>query len=163
MKKERNMAFKESLIENNSILLKAKAANWEDAVKLGTDMLVASRAIEPSYHDAIIRCVKSIGPYIIIAPNLAMPHARPEDGVNHTAFALVTLQNPVYFDGEDEPVDVLVTLAGSTSDQHMEGLMEVTQILDDENSETGVDLDKLRRCNSKEDVYAVIDRALNGG
>ena len=41
--------------------------------------------------------------------------------------------------------------------------MEVTQILDDENSETGVDLDKLRRCNSKEDVYAVIDRALNGG
>lgn len=163
MKKERNMAFKESLIENNSILLKAKAANWEDAVKLGTDMLVASRAIEPSYHDAIIRCVKSIGPYIIIAPNLAMPHARPEDGVNRTAFALVTLQNPVYFDGEDEPVDVLVTLAGSTSDQHMEGLMEVTQILDDENSETGVDLDKLRRCNSKEDVYAVIDRALNGG
>lgn len=157
------MAFKESLIENNSILLKAKAANWEDAVKLGTDMLVASRAIEPSYHDAIIRCVKSMGPYIIIAPNLAMPHARPEDGVNRTAFALVTLQNPVYFDGEDEPVDVLVTLAGSTSDQHMEGLMEVTQILDDENSETGVDLNKLRRCNSKEDVYAVIDRALNGG
>ncbi|QYN43987.1 MULTISPECIES: PTS sugar transporter subunit IIA [unclassified Gilliamella] len=157
------MAFKESLIENNSILLKAKAANWEDAVKLGTDMLVASKAIEPSYHDAIIRCVKSMGPYIIIAPNLAMPHARPEDGVNRTAFALVTLQNPVYFDGEDEPVDVLVTLAGSTSDQHMEGLMEVTQILDDENSETGVDLDKLRRCNSKEDVYAVIDRALNGG
>lgn len=163
MKKERNMAFKESLIENNSILLKAKAANWEDAVKLGTDMLVVSKAIEPSYHDAIIRCVKSMGPYIIIAPNLAMPHARPEDGVNRTAFALVTLQNPVYFDGEDEPVDVLVTLAGSTSDQHMEGLMEVTQILDDENSETGVDLDKLRRCNSKEDVYAVIDRALNGG
>lgn len=157
------MAFKESLIENNSILLKAKAANWEDAVKLGTDMLVVSKAIEPSYHDAIIRCVKSMGPYIIIAPNLAMPHARPEDGVNRTAFALVTLQNPVYFDGEDEPVDVLVTLAGSTSDQHMEGLMEVTQILDDENSETGVDLDKLRRCNSKEDVYAVIDRALNGG
>ena len=157
------MAFKESLIENNSILLKAEATNWQDAVKLGTDMLVASKAIEPRYYDAIIQCVKTMGPYIIIAPNLAMPHARPEDGVNRTAFALVTLKKPVYFEGETEPVDVLVTLAGSTSDQHMEGLMEVTQILDDENSETGVDLDKLRRCNSKEDVYAVIDRALNGG
>ncbi|MWN90594.1 PTS ascorbate-specific transporter subunit IIA [Gilliamella sp. Pra-s65] len=157
------MALKESLIENNSILLKAEASNWQEAVKLGTDMLVVSKAIEPSYYDAIIRCVKTMGPYIIIAPNFAMPHARPEDGVNRTAFALVTLKNPVYFDGEDEPVDVLVTLAGSTSDQHMEGLMEVTQILDDENSETGVDLDKLRRCNTKEDVYAVIDQALNGG
>lgn len=157
------MAFKESLIENNSILLKAEATNWQDAVKLGTDMLVASKAIEPRYYDAIIQCVKTMGPYIIIAPNLAMPHARPEDGVNRTAFALVTLKKPVYFEGEADPVDVLVTLAGSTSDQHMEGLMEVTQILDDENSETGVDLDKLRRCNNKEDVYAVIDRALNGG
>jgi ascorbate PTS system EIIA or EIIAB component len=157
------MALKESLIENNSILLKAEASNWQEAVKLGTDMLVASKAIEPSYYDAIIRSVKKMGPYIIIAPNFAMPHARPEDGVNRTAFALVTLKNPVYFDGEDEPVDVLVTLAGSTSDQHMEGLMEVTQILDDENSEIGVDLDKLRRCNTKEDVYLVIDQALNGG
>ncbi|KES16635.1 Phosphotransferase system mannitol/fructose-specific IIA domain (Ntr-type) [Gilliamella apis SCGC AB-598-P17] len=157
------MAFKESLIENNSILLKAEATSWQEAVKLGTDMLVASKAIEPRYYDAIIQCVKTMGPYIIIAPNLAMPHARPEDGVNRTAFALVTLKKPVYFEGEIDPVDVLVTLAGSTSDQHMEGLMEVIQILDDENSETGVDLDKLRRCNSKEDVYAVIDRALNGG
>jgi ascorbate PTS system EIIA or EIIAB component len=157
------MALKESLIENNSILLKADVATWQEAIKLGTDMLVASKAIEPSYYEAIISCVKTMGPYIIIAPNFAMPHARPEDGVNRTAFALVTLKNPVYFEGEDEPVDVLVTLAGSTSDQHMEGLMEVTQILDDEDSETGIDLDKLRRCNSKEDVYAVIEQALSGG
>ena len=157
------MAFKESLIENNSILLKADANNWQKAVKLGTDMLIASNAIESSYHEAIIHCVNTMGPYIIIAPNLAMPHARPEDGVNRTAFALVTLKNPIYFDGEVAPVDVLVTLAGSTSDQHMEGLMEVIKIVEDENSETGIDLDKLRRCNTKEDVYAVIDQALNGG
>lgn len=157
------MALKESLIENNSILLKADAATWQEAIKLGTDMLVASQAIKPSYYEAIIHCVKTMGPYIIITPNFAMPHARPEDGVNRTAFALVTLNKPVYFDGEPEPVDVLITLAGSTSDEHMQGLMEVTQVLDDENSETGVDLDKLRACKTKEDVYAVIDKALMGG
>lgn len=38
--------------------------------------------------------------------------------------------------------------------------MEVTQVLDDEDSETGVDLDKLRRCKTKEDIYHVIDEAL---
>ncbi|MFQ1012876.1 PTS sugar transporter subunit IIA [Gilliamella apicola] len=156
------MALKESLIENNSILLKADASTWQEAIKLGTDMLVTSKAINPSYYDAIINCVKTMGPYIIIAPNFAMPHARPEDGVNRTAFALVTLNSPVYFEGEEQPVDVLVTLAGSTSDEHMQGLMEVTQILDDEDSPTGIDLDKLRACNSKEDVYAVIDKALLG-
>ncbi|MEC6815063.1 PTS ascorbate-specific transporter subunit IIA [Photobacterium phosphoreum] len=155
------MAFKQSLIENNSIKLQASANSWEQAIKIGTDMLVTSGAINPSYHDAIISSIKQLGPYIVIAPQLAMPHARPENGVNRTAFALVTLQKPVFFEGEDEPVDVLITLAGSSSDEHMDGLLEVTQILDDEDSETGVDLDKLRNCRTVEEIYMVIDDALN--
>lgn len=154
------MGFKQSLIDNNSIQLHANAANWRDAIKIGTDMLIASGAIKPAYHDAIISSVEKLGPYICIAPNLALPHARPEDGVIRTAFALVTLEKPIVFDGEDEPVDVLITLAGSSSDEHMEGLMEVTQVLDDENSETGVDLNKLRQCHTADDVYRVIDEAL---
>ncbi|CAM3545539.1 Ascorbate-specific phosphotransferase enzyme IIA component [Vibrio aerogenes CECT 7868] len=154
------MGLKQSLIDNNSIKLQASAANWREAVKIGTDMLITSGAIKSEYHEAIIQSVEALGPYIVIAPQLALPHARPENGVIHTAFALVTLENPVQFDGEDEPVDVLITLAGSSSDEHMEGLMEVTQVLDDEDSETGVDLDKLRRCRTKEEVYSVIDQAL---
>lgn len=154
------MGLKQSLSDNNSIKLHAHAADWREAIKIGTDMLMASGAIQPSYHEAIISSVETLGPYICIAPNLALPHARPEDGVISTAFALVTLEKPVYFDGEDEPVDVLITLAGSSSDEHMEGLMEVTQMLDDEDSETGVDLDKIRRCRSKTDVFNVIDEAL---
>ncbi|SHO56475.1 PTS sugar transporter subunit IIA [Vibrio quintilis] len=154
------MGLKQSLIDNNSIQLQAAATSWREAVKIGTDMLIASGAITPEYHNAIISSVEELGPYIVIAPQLALPHARPENGVIHTAFALVTLENPVQFEGEDEPVDVLITLAGSSSDEHMEGLMEVTQVLDDEDSDTGVDLDKLRRCRTKEDVYQVIDQAL---
>lgn len=154
------MIFKQLLIDNDSVLLQAEAADWQAAIKLGTDMLVKSGAVQPSYYDAIIHCVKKMGPYIIIAPQFAMPHARPEDGVNRTAFALVTLKKPVYFEGEDDPVDVLVTLAGSTSDAHMQGLMEVTQAIADDDSETGINLDKLRVCRSKEEIYKVIDHAL---
>jgi len=154
------MNFKQSLIDNKSIKLQAYASDWYDAVKIGTDMLIDSGAILPDYHDAIINSVKELGPYICIAPNLALPHARPENGVLKTAFALVTLAEPIYFDGEDEPVDVLITLAGSSSDEHMEGLMQVTQVLDDEESDTGIDLDKLRNCLTAEDIYRVIDEAL---
>lgn len=154
------MNFKQSLIDNKSIKLQTSASDWYAAVKIGTDMLINSGAILPDYHDAIINSVKELGPYICIAPNLALPHARPENGVLKTAFALVTLAEPIYFDGENEPVDVLITLAGSSSDEHMEGLMQVTQVLDDENSDTGIDLDKLRKCLTAEDVYRVIDEAL---
>lgn len=127
------MGFKQSLIDNQSIKLNVEAQDWRDAIKVGTDMLEASGAVEPSYYKAIVSSIEKLGPYICIAPDFAMPHARPEDGVNRTAFALVTLAEPLDFDGEQ--VKVMVTLAGSSSDEHMEGLMEVTQVLDDEDSE----------------------------
>lgn len=155
------MNLKQSLIENNSILLNQSASNWEEAIKIGTDLLVKAGTIEPRYYDNIVSKIKEMGPYIILAPGLAMPHARPEEGVIKTSFALVTFDTPIYFEGEDEPVHVMLTLAGSDSDQHMQGLMEITQVLDDPDSDTGVDLDKIRRCKTAEEVYAVIDQALN--
>lgn len=156
------MNLKQSLIENHSILLNQTADNWEAAIKIGTDLLVKAGTIEPRYYDNIVSKIKEMGPYIILAPGLAMPHARPEEGVIKTSFALVTFDNPIYFEGEDEPVHVMLTLAGSDSDQHMQGLMEITQVLDDPDSDTGVDLDKIRRCKTAEEIYAVIDQALNG-
>ncbi|OOF40184.1 PTS ascorbate-specific transporter subunit IIA [Rodentibacter genomosp. 2] len=154
--------LKESLIANNSIKLNQTAADWKAAIKIGTDLLEASGAIEPRYYDTIISNIEKMGPYIILAPGLAMPHARPEEGVIKTAFALVTLKEPIYFDGEDDPVYVLITLAGSDSDQHMQGLMEITQVLDDPDSDDGVDLNRFRHCNNADEVYAAIDKALNG-
>ncbi|WCE31652.1 PTS sugar transporter subunit IIA [Vibrio sp. SCSIO 43137] len=152
------MGFKQSLIDNQSIKLNVQASDWREAIKVGTDMLEKSGAVEPSYNKAIVASIEKLGPYICIAPDFAMPHARPEDGVNRTAFALVTLAEPIDIEGEQ--VRVMVTLAGSSSDEHMEGLMEVTQVLDDEESETGVDIDKLLACQSEQDVYKVIDAAL---
>lgn len=153
--------FKESLIENNSVKLNQKVANWEEAIKLGTDMLIASGAIEPRYHDAIVNKIKEMGPYIVLSPGLAMPHARPEEGVKKTAFGLVTLAEPVDLEGEE--IQVLVTLAGSDSDVHMQGIMEITQAFEDADpdSETGVDLNKFLACKTAEEVYAVIDAALD--
>ena len=152
--------LKESLIENNSIKLNQTAANWEEAIKIGTDLLVASGAIEPRYYDNIVSNIKEMGPYIVLAPGLAMPHARPEEGVIRTAFGLTTLAQPIDFDGEQ--ISVLVTLAGSDSDTHMEGIMEITQIFDDPDSEDGVNIQKFLDCKTQEDVLAVIDVALNG-
>ncbi len=152
--------LKESLIENQSIKLGVAAGNWQEAVKVGTDLLVASGAVEPRYYDKIVSNINELGPYVILAPGLAMPHARPEDGVNRTAFALVTLKDPIFFDGDDTPIQVLVTLAGSDNDVHMQGILEITQLFDDDdpNSETGVDTDSILACSTNEDIYAIIDK-----
>ena len=94
------MNLKNSLIENNSIAINQVATSWREAIKISTDMLVKSGAIEERYYDDIIKNTMEYGPYYIIMPEVAMPHARPESGVKKDSFSLVTLEEPVSF-GED--------------------------------------------------------------
>lgn len=72
------MELRDSLANNNSILLQAEASTWQEAVKLGVDLLVKADVVEPRYYQAILDGVEQFGPYFVIAPGLAMPHGRPE-------------------------------------------------------------------------------------
>lgn len=86
------MKLRDSLAENKSIRLQAEAETWQDAVKIGVDLLVAADVVEPRYYRAILDAVEQHGPYFVLAPP-AMPHGRPEEGVKKTGFALVTLKS----------------------------------------------------------------------
>ncbi len=54
-------------------------------MKIGVDLLVAADVVEPRYYRAILDGVAQHGPYFVIAPGLAMPHGRPEEGVKKPA------------------------------------------------------------------------------
>lgn len=149
------MQLKDSLISNNSILLNAQASDWKSAIKLGTDALVKAGVVEPRYYEAIITAIEEQGPYICIHDAFALPHCRPEDGVIKTGFALTVLETPIYFEGVDEPVDVLVTLAGKDSDEHIEGTMQVANLI-----EFDEDFSKLRACKTPAQVASLIEEAL---
>ncbi|MPW35095.1 MULTISPECIES: PTS sugar transporter subunit IIA [Vibrio] len=149
------MNLKESLIHNHSILLNAKANDWKQAIKLGTDVLVKANVVEERYYDAIVSAVAEEGPYICIHDAFALSHSRPEDGVIKTGFALTVLETPVFFDGVDEPVDVLVTLAGKDSEEHIEGTMQIANLI-----EFDEDFSLLRACKTTDEVIQLIDAAL---
>ena len=70
------MKLRDSLAENNAICLQAEASTWQDAVKIGVDLLEAAGVVEPRYYQAILDGVARFGPYFVIAPGLAMPHGR---------------------------------------------------------------------------------------
>ncbi|MBF7996705.1 PTS ascorbate transporter subunit IIA [Rahnella laticis] len=148
------MKLRDSLAENNSICLNAEAETWQEAVKMGVDMLVAADVVEPRYYQAILDGVERFGPYFVIAPGLAMPHGRPEEGVKKTGFALVTLKRPLVFNHEDnDPVDILITLAAVDANAHQEvGIMQVVNLFDDE-----ANFDRLRACTTAQQVLDLID------
>ena len=149
------MNLKESLIRNNAIQLNAKATDWKSAIKVGTDALVKAGVVEARYYDEIIKAIGKEGPYICIHDAFALPHCRPEDGVIKTGFALTVLDTPIIFEGVDEPVDVLITLAGKDSNEHIEGTMQIANLI-----EFDEDFSKLRACKTAADVAYLIDAAL---
>lgn len=53
--------------------------------KFNMSTLLARNKIEASYVEAIKQKHKDIGAYYVLAPKIAMPHARPEDGVNEAS------------------------------------------------------------------------------
>lgn len=150
------MKLRDSLAENKSIRLQAEANSWQEAVKLGVDLLVEAEVVEPRYYQAILDGVERFGPYFVIAPGLAMPHGRPEEGVKKNGFALVTLKTPLVFNHEDnDPVDILITLAAVDARTHQEdGIMQIVNLFDDE-----ANFDRVRACRSAQEVLDLIDNA----
>lgn len=150
------MKLRDSLAENKSIRLNAEASTWQEVVKIGVDLLVEADVVEPRYYQAILDGVERFGPYFVIAPGLAMPHGRPEEGVKKTGFALVTLKTPMVFNHEDnDPVDILITLAAVDARAHQEdGIMQIVNLFEDE-----ANFDRLRACRTEQDVLDLIDNA----
>ena len=93
----------------------------------------------------------------MLAPGLAMPHERPEMGVNKNSFSFVTLDQPVAFpDGQE--VDILIGLAAVNADVHNgEAIPQIVMLFEDEDV-----FDKIRAAVVPEDIYKIISDAVAG-
>jgi PTS system ascorbate-specific IIA component len=122
--------------------------SWEEAVKAACAPLVADGAVLPEYVDSIISCVKEFGPYIVIAPNICIPHAQEGKGVNETAICFMKSNNPVHF-SEDPEQDarLFFVLASTDNDKHMENLMALVELISDENV-----VEKMLKAQSIDDI-----------
>ena len=114
------------LLQEDMIKLQTTASSWEEALKIGIDLLIHSGGVEPCYYDEIIRMIEELGPYIVIAPGLALGHASPKIGVNNTCFSLITLAEPVEFGVPiNDPVDVIFCFAALNKEDHMAALRQM--------------------------------------
>lgn len=107
--------------------------SWEEAVQVSANPLLDGGQIKQSYIDGMIESVKEHGPYIVIAPNIALPHARPETGSVKIGYSVMLLKKPVSFteDGESD-ASLFIALSCVDADTHLEMLQEIVEILSDQ-------------------------------
>jgi ascorbate PTS system EIIA or EIIAB component len=121
------------LLAIEAIRIGASAKDWRSAVRLAGDALVASGATTPAYTNEMVATVEQLGPYIVIAPGIALAHARPSPAVRRAAISLVTLLEPVAFGHrENDPVRLVIGLAAIDEEGHVTALSTLAEFLSDE-------------------------------
>lgn len=113
----------------------------EEAIKSGGSLLVSEGSVKTEYIDAMIQSFQSNGPYFVIAPGIAMPHARPDDGVLESSVSLIKLTHAISFGHtSNDPVNLVFCIGATSGNEHISLLQKLTRLL-----------------NSKETTKALMD------
>ena len=147
----------QDLLSEDNVSFHYPAETWEDVIRHGGQLMVDAGFTEPTYTEAMIDVVRDMGPYIVLAPGLAMPHARPEMGTKQVGTALVTLEKPIDFGSpENDPVSVAVFLCAPNKEEHIQLLTDIATLFEDEEF-----LDAAVNFESIEDVEAFLSEHLD--
>ncbi|HCI5924007.1 TPA: PTS sugar transporter subunit IIA [Klebsiella pneumoniae] len=123
--------------------------SWENAVRLAAEPLLMQGYIAGSYIEAILQS----GPYYVLAPGLAMPHARPEQGVLRNGLSLLHIKEGVSFGSEEnDPIYVVIMLCARSGNEHITMIGELAEIFSDQQK-----LHRLLNADDSKAIQAVID------
>jgi mannitol operon transcriptional antiterminator len=143
------------LIPAKRIALDVEASNWQEAIRLTGKLFLDTGIIEPMYIEAMIEIAEELGPYIVIAPHIALPHARPEDGALETGLCLVRLKSPIPFGHADhDPVELLFGLVAVDKEVHVRALQTLAEVL----TSSGFVME-LKAAESVEEVHSIFEKA----
>lgn len=147
----------QDLLSEDNVSFRYPAETWEDVIRHGGQLMVDAGFTELTYTEAMIDVVRDMGPYIVLAPGLAMPHARPEMGAKQVGAALVTLEKPIDFGSpENDPVSVAIFLCAPNKDEHIQLLTDIATLFEDEEF-----LDAAVNFESIEDVQSFLAEHLD--
>lgn len=124
---------------------------WQEAVRETTRYLENKGYVNNNYADAIIESTINNGPYYVLCPGLAMPHARPETGVLKTGIGIHIFPTPIDFNSDLGPANVVITLAAKDADTHIEVIQCLSEMFSEEEN-----IEKLGNATSKEQVLSVL-------
>lgn len=131
-----------------------EALQWQDAIRLALKPLVDDKSIKPTYIDAVINKVKTAGPYIDLGLGIALPHARPEDGVEKMGMTFLRTRTPVnLLDDPAHSIKLFISLAATDNESHLGALAELTGTLGDQ-----AKLEQLMNATTADDVLAVFGK-----
>lgn len=116
-----------------SILIKDSVDNRSAAIQLAGELLVKSGKAKLSYVSSMLEAVERFGPYIVIAPGIALAHGKPSEEVIETGLSLLVLKQAIEFQhAQNDPVQLVFGLAATDHESHIETMAKLAEVLSDQ-------------------------------
>ena len=126
----------------------------EDVIRYSGKILVEAGKVEEQYVNEMIESYRKLGPYMVMAPGLAMPHARPGGNVKEPCISFVNLKEPVNFRHPcNDPVKIVFALGGVSDNGHIELLQDLSSLLAADKM-----IEKLSAVNTYEELIELIEK-----
>lgn len=117
------------LLPSQRIRLDVKVNTWQEAVREAGKLLYDSDSVTLQYIEAMVQVAEELGPYIVIAPGIALPHAAIEAGAKQTALSLIKLAESINFGNPDhDPVYLVIGLSAIDKKAHMAALQTLARL-----------------------------------
>ena len=141
-----------SLFDVKRVVLDVKVDTWQEAIIRVSEPLLWKNMITPNYVHNMVDLVVKHGPYIVVAPGVAIPHASPNDGVIMPGISIMRLRKPVIFGKEGfDPVSIVICCAIIDEPEYINALMRLlTKIKDPLN------IDRLLRAKTSEEIIKIL-------
>lgn len=140
------------IVAQRNIRIQTQVKDWEEGIRSSAALLERSGAIKAGYIDSMVRMVEELGPYIVLMPGLAMPHAAPSSDVLRDDVSLLILEKPVKFNCENDPVTLIISICSTDGNAHLNTLRALSEMLSNEEK-----VEQLKRCRNVEDAYQLIN------
>ena len=102
----------------------------------------------------MIKNVEEIGTYIHIGKGIAIPHARPEAGVNSLGISFLRTTTPVLLlDKEEHKIDIFICLAAIDNQAHLKALAQITKLLSNDTT-----LNAIKESKTAEEIISIIKK-----
>ncbi|MBC2250331.1 BglG family transcription antiterminator [Listeria sp. FSL L7-0123] len=120
----------EDLLPKERIAFQESVADWREAIQVASKSLQQEGYISRNYQHAMIENIEKLGPYIVIAPGIALPHASVDDGAYRVGMSLLRLDKPVSFSSKaKDQVKLIIVLASIDSYTHINALSQLTNLI----------------------------------
>lgn len=120
-----------NILKKDYIKLNLECKDWEDAIRKSGNILLENKLVTNEYIEEAVKGVKELGPYIVIAKGVALPHTANDIGVKKNGIVLVTLKEPIEFGNKNnDPVNYIFMLATTDINSHLEALSNISDFLE---------------------------------